>query len=148
MLKTLAAKHRSTVTKMAARHRAKADTPHGPRTCFEANVERAGSKPLVARFGGIPLKRQKTAVLTDRPAGPAYPNKELVRRLRKGQCELCGRTGNAEVHHVRSLADLHRPGQPQPAWAQAMATMRRKSLVTCGDCHSLIHGHPATAPAP
>jgi group II intron reverse transcriptase/maturase len=144
MLKTLAAKHGSSVTKMAARYKAKIDTPHGPRTCFEASVERAGRKPLVARFGGIPLKRQKTAVLTDRiRSGPVYPNKELVRRLRKGQCELCGRTGNAEVHHVRALADLTRPGQPQPEWAKVMAKMRRKSLVTCGDCHDLIHGHPA-----
>jgi group II intron reverse transcriptase/maturase len=147
MLKTLAAKHKSTVTKMAARHKAKIDTPHGPRTCFEAKVERAGRKPLVARFGGIPLKRQKTAVITDRlSTGPLYPNKELVRRLRKGQCELCGRTGSAEVHHVRALADLTRPGQPQPAWAQAMAKMRRKSLVTCGDCHDLIHGQRPALP--
>ncbi|MGH3184712.1 MAG: group II intron reverse transcriptase/maturase, partial [Streptosporangiaceae bacterium] len=59
MLKTLAAKHRSTVTKMARKYKAKAVTPHGPRTCFEASTERAGRKPLVARFGGIPLIRQK-----------------------------------------------------------------------------------------
>ncbi len=32
MLKTLAARHRSTVTKMADRHRAKASTGDGPRT--------------------------------------------------------------------------------------------------------------------
>ena len=51
---------------MAGPHKAKIETPHGPRTWFEARVERAGSKPLVARFGGIPLKRQKNAVLTDR----------------------------------------------------------------------------------
>ena len=66
MLKTLAGKHRSTVSKMAAKHKANIDTPHGPRTCFEASIERDGRKPLVARFGGIPLKRQKKAVLTDR----------------------------------------------------------------------------------
>jgi group II intron reverse transcriptase/maturase len=145
MLKTLASKHGSTVTKMAARHKAKIDTPHGPRTCFEAAVERAGRKPLVARFGGIPLRRQKTAVITDRPpSGPVYPNKELVRRLRKGECELCGRTGNAEVHQVRTLADLARPGQPQPEWTRLMARMRRKTLVVCGDCHELVHGHPAS----
>ena len=71
MLKTLAAKHRSTVTKMARKYKADTDTPHGPRTCFEATVERAGRKPLVARFGGIPLTRQKTAVLIDREPGPA-----------------------------------------------------------------------------
>ncbi len=49
MLKTLAAKHRSTVTKMARKYKAKTATPHGPRTCFEATVERPGRKPLVAR---------------------------------------------------------------------------------------------------
>ena len=40
MLKTLACKHRSSVTKMAARHKAKVETPHGLRTRFEASIER------------------------------------------------------------------------------------------------------------
>ena len=143
MLKTLARKHRSSVSKMAARYKAKIETPHGPRTCFEASVVRVGKDPLVARFGGIPLKRQKTAVLTDRVStGPLYPNKELIRRLQAGSCELCERTDNIQVHHVRALADLNRPGQPQPPWAQVMAKRRRKSLVVCGNCHDRIHGHP------
>ena len=77
MLKTLAAKHGSTVTKMARKYKARIDTPHGPRTCFEASIERAGRKPLVARFGGIPLKRHKKAVLTDRQPVPATSRKEL-----------------------------------------------------------------------
>ena len=59
VLKTLAAKHRSTVAKMARKHKAVTATPHGPRICFEARTERPGRNPLVARFGGIPLKRQK-----------------------------------------------------------------------------------------
>jgi Type II intron maturase len=67
MLKTLAGKHRSTVTRMAARFKAKIQTPYGPRTCFEASVTRDGRSPLVARFGETPLKWQKTAVLTDHP---------------------------------------------------------------------------------
>src|SRR5262249_43795476 len=46
MLKTLAGKHRSSVSKMAARYKAKIDTPHGPRTCFEASVARANREPL------------------------------------------------------------------------------------------------------
>ncbi|WP_410050313.1 hypothetical protein [Actinomadura sp. HBU206391] len=100
---------------------------------------------MVAWFGGIPLKRQKKAVLTDRQhTGPVYPNRRLVTRLLKGRCELCKRTDNMQVHHVRALADLNRPGQPQPQWAQVMAKIRRKALVVCGDCHGLIHGHPAT----
>jgi hypothetical protein len=73
MLKTLAAKHRSTVTKMARKYKAVTATRHGPRVCFEARTERPGRKPLVARFGGIPLKRQKRAVLDDRLPVPAPP---------------------------------------------------------------------------
>jgi group II intron reverse transcriptase/maturase len=146
MLKTLARKHRSSVSRMAARFTAKIATPHGPRTCFEAHVARESKKPLVARFGGIPLKRQKTAVLTDRAStGPIYPNKELIRRLHAGRCEVCTRTDNIQVHHVRQLADLTRPGQPQPDWIQIMGKRRRKALVVCGDCHDRIHGRPATA---
>jgi hypothetical protein len=131
---------------MAARHKAKIVTPHGLRTRFEARVEGEGRKPLVAWFGGIPLKRQKNAVITDRQhTGPVYPNRQLVTRLLKGRCELCKRTDNISVHHVRTLADLNWTDRPQPPWAQFMAKIRRKALVVCGNCHDLIHGHPATA---
>ena len=145
MLKTLASKHRSTVSKMAAKHKAKIQTPHGPRTRFEAIIEHPGSKPLVAWFGGIPLKRQKNAILTDRQhTGPVYPNRQLITRLLKGRCELCGQAQDIQVHHVRTLARLSQPGQPQPEWVKIMATTRRKTLVVCSDCHDLIHQQPAT----
>ena len=42
MLKTLGAKHRSSVTTMAARHKAKIETRDGLRTCFEARKDPAG----------------------------------------------------------------------------------------------------------
>jgi group II intron reverse transcriptase/maturase len=139
MLKTLATRHGSTVTKMARKYKARIDTPHGPRTCFEATTERAGRKPLAARFGGIPLKRQRKAVLTDRQPAPATSRKELITRLRTGRCEWCDQRARVEVHQVRKLADLTRPGRPQPAWAQLMAKMRRKTLVVCPSCHQAIH---------
>jgi hypothetical protein len=147
MLKTLAAKHGSTVTKMAAKHTAKIQTPHGPRTGFQAVIERPGREPLVARFGGIPLKRQKTAVITDRQSAtaPVYPRKELVTRLLRGQCELCGSTESMSVHHIRKLADLAATDS-QPAWAAHMADKRRKSLVVCATCHEAIHTETPTAP--
>ena len=67
LLKTLAAKHRSTVTKIARNHKAIVDTAEGPRVCLRTIVKRGeGSKPLVAWFGGIPLTRQKKATLIDR----------------------------------------------------------------------------------
>jgi group II intron reverse transcriptase/maturase len=147
MLKTLAHRHRSTVTKMARKYKAVTATPYGPRRCFEARVQRDGRKPLVARFGGIPLRRQKKAVLNDRPQGPARPRqRELVTRLLAGQCEWCEQPARVEAHQVRNLADLTRPGQLQPAWARLMARKRRKTLIVCAPCHTAIHtGNPATA---
>jgi group II intron reverse transcriptase/maturase len=141
LLKTLAAKHDSTVSKMAARYKAAIETPHGPRTCFEAVRIREGSqKPLVARFGGIPLKRRKNAVIIDRaPGRDPYPRKEIITRLQRNRCELCQHSGQVQVHHVARLADLAYPGPGQPAWARLMAKRRRKSLVVCPSCHDQIH---------
>ena len=145
MLKTLAAKHQSTVTKMAARYKAKIETPHGLRTCFEARVPRTGKKDLVARFGGIPLKPDRNRVITDPAPVPApMPRKELIHRLRAGRCELCGQNGTVAVHQVAKLTRLGTPGPGQPAWAALMARKRRKTLVVCQPCHEVIHAAPVT----
>jgi group II intron reverse transcriptase/maturase len=147
LLKTLAGKHGSTVSKMARKYRATIVTPHGPRVCLQVSVDRGeGRRPLIARFGGIPLKRQKNAVLTDRePAHTAPRRRQLITRLLTGRCELCKRDQDVEVHHVRKLADLVRPGQPQPEWAEMMAKRRRKTLVVCGTCHDIIHSRQPAA---
>jgi group II intron reverse transcriptase/maturase len=144
MLKTLAAKHKSTVAKTAARYKAKVETPHGLRTCLEARIRRDGKPDLVARFGGIPLVRKKNAVLRDTVTRPVpHPRKELVHRLLKRRCELCEEAGAVLVHQVRKLASLGEPGPGQPAWAAEMARMRRKTLIVCRACHDAIHGQPA-----
>jgi group II intron reverse transcriptase/maturase len=145
MLKTLAAKHRSSAAKMAARHKAEAITSDGPRTCFEARRKREGRKDLVARFGGIPLKQNRRAVIADPAPVPVHPpRRELVRRLRRRQCELCEQGATVAVHQVAALADLGRPGPGQPAWAALMARMRRKTLIVCTACHEHIHAAPVT----
>jgi hypothetical protein len=147
MLKTLACKYDSTVPKMAAKYKATIDTPHGPRVCIQVSTDRGdGRKPLVARFGGIPLKRQKKTVLDDRrPAPITVHRKELIFRLQARRCELCEQRMDVHVHHVRKLADLAIPGQPQPAWAQLMVKKRRKTLVVCAACHDEIHVRQLTA---
>jgi group II intron reverse transcriptase/maturase len=146
MLKTLACKYDSTGQKMTAKYRAKIETPHGLRTCLQVAVERNGRNPLVARFGGIPLKRQQEAVLTDRiPERIIYPRKELPLRLLRGRCEICEQQDDVVMHHVRKLADLGQPGPSQPAWAKLMAKRRRKTLAVCTTCHNAIHAETPTA---
>src|SRR5467141_1080600 len=145
MLKTLAAKHRSTVTTMAARHKAKIETRDGLRTCFEARKHREGKQDLVARFGGISLQQDRRAVIRDPAPAPApYPRKELVRRLRKQECELCETGTTVAVHQVTGLRALGKPGPGQPVWAALMARMRRKTLIVCAACHDWIHANPVT----
>jgi group II intron reverse transcriptase/maturase len=143
MLRTLARKHRSSVAKMAARHKAKIETSDGLRTCFEARKHREGKKDLVARFGGIILRQDRRAVIRDpAPAPAAYPRKELVKRLRTRECELCETGTTVTVHQVTGLKTLGKPGPGQPAWAALMAKMRRKTLIVCAPCHDWIHANP------
>ena len=146
LLKTLAGKHGSSVSKMARKYAATIETPHGPRQCMQVRVEHdEGRKPLVATFGGIPLRRQKNAVLIDRqPVREPARGSELIRRLQAGRCELCDQTATVQVHQIRNLAVLHRPGQPQLEWMQAMAKRRRKTLIVCATCHAKIHHEQPT----
>ena len=145
MLKTLSAKHGSTVSKMAARHKATAETRDGLRTCFEARKHREGKPDLIARFGGIILRQDRRAVIRDPAPAPApYPRKELIKRLRKRECELCETGTTVAVHQVTGLRELGKPGPGQPAWAALMAKMRRKTLIVCAACHDWIHANPVT----
>jgi len=143
MLKTLAAKHQSTVSKMAARHKAKAETGDGPRTCFEARRRRRGKPDLVARFGGIILRQDRRAVITEPvPVRVRVPRRELLARLRQRECELCETGTTVAVHQVAGIRELGKPGPGQPAWAALMAKMRRKTLIVCSPCHDWIHANP------
>ena len=148
--KTLAGKHDSSVSKMARKYAATIQTPHGPRACLQVSVERGGArKPLVATFGGIPLRRQRNAILTDRQPVPAVvPRSELVRRLLAGRCEICGDADKMQVHQIRKLADLEKPWAERPEWMCLMTRRRRKTLVVCGPCHADIHdGRPIASTA-
>jgi len=148
LLKTLAGKHHSTVPKMARRYKTLVETPAGPRTCLQVRIDRdEGRKPLIARFGGIPLIRQRTAVLTDRsPVLASSRRNELIHRLIAESCELCQTRTDLEVHHIRKLADLNRSGRPEPpSWKHLMAMRRRKTLVICRSCHEDIHAGRPTA---
>ncbi len=143
LAKTLANKHKTTSAKIFRRYKSTVQTAHGERACLEVVEQRGeGKRPLVARFGGIPLKRNRQAVLVDRkPTRNRTERNELIQRLLADTCELCEATADIEVHHVRALRDLNVKGQrSKPKWVQVMAARRRKTLVVCRPCHLTIHG--------
>jgi hypothetical protein len=147
LLKTLAGKHKSSVAAMAQKYKATTETAHGPRKCLKVVVPREnGKKPLVAQFGGIPLQRKQDAILVDHAPQLYMTNRsELLQRVFADTCELCGSQKQVEVHHIRKLADLEKPGKAEkPKWMRLMLTRRRKTLVVCRRCHENIHAGRST----
>ena len=150
LLKTLASKYRSTKRRMALKYRATVATPAGPRKCIQVVIPRERKTPLVARFGGISLRRRRVRPILKQPADIGRHNwigrVEIIQRLLADLCEICGSSQNVEVHHVRKLADLQTKGRKEkPLHVRIMAARRRKTLVLCRLCHDDLHaGRPLT----
>ena len=142
MLRTLAAKHKTTIRTEQRRTAGIRQTPDGPRRCYQITVEREGKKPLVSYFGGISLSYKKNAIIEDKPLQPIAfrPGPDLLVRLAAEICELCGSEQNVEVHHIRKLKDLKLKGRKErPRWVRYMAARQRKTLVLCTSCHDDLH---------
>jgi group II intron reverse transcriptase/maturase len=142
LARTLAAKHRLSAGRIMRKYQTMVSSPHGKLKAMQVVIHRGeNKKPLVAQFGGLELRRQEAAVINDRP--PEVYNtrrSEILQRLLADQCELCGSEDNCEVHHVRKLADIDRPGQKEKSsWVKRMISRRRKTLVVCRKCHGEIH---------
>lgn len=107
-----------------------------------AQVNRPGKEPLRAVWGEETLNYD--------PNGQQKPQKrtggtvELVKRLLADKCEWCGVRGRMEVHHIRALKDLQKPGRERiPEWKKRMSARKRKTMVLCEQCHDKItHGRP------
>ena len=142
LARTLANKYKTTCTKVFRRYKSVVQTEHGERTCLKAEAPRGnGERPYVAYFGGIPLKRNRQAVLVDQtPQRFGFQRNELVTRLLAEECEMCESKMKVEVHHIRALRDLNVKGRrPKPQWVQIMAARKRLTLVVCRTCHMDIH---------
>jgi hypothetical protein len=135
LAKTLGAKLRITATQAFQRYKTDIHTREGTYKGLRATVEEDG-KTLVAQWGGISLKRNIKAKLDDNPPMAWITRTELEQRLLADTCERCGSHDRIQVHHVRGLRDLDKPGRsPKPDWVKLMAARRRKTLVLCHPCH-------------
>jgi len=141
LLKTLAAKHKISVATARKTYHKTVKLPLGLRQCIMVTIEREGKTPLVARFGGISLKRNPKATISDLPTTRLKPtHSELLKRLLANTCEICGSTKHIQVHHVHALKDLKVKGRKEkPLWMQIMSARKRKTLVVCKKYHDAIH---------
>jgi RNA-directed DNA polymerase len=131
LLKTLAAKHKTTVGKVVRRLQRGSDLIY----TYQINNKTRQLKVFALKD----VKPGPKSWEVDRVAQTAvftYSRTELLRRLQADRCEYCGtEKGYSEVHHVRKLRDL----QGKERWEQVMSAMRRKTLVLCIACHHLLH---------
>ena len=142
LAKTLANKHKTGVTAILAKYHATIQTDQGTMKCLKVEVPRPDKPPLVATFGGIPLRRKTTVLLQDEipRAHYGWRQTDIIKRMLADVCELCGSKGNCEVHHIHRMKDLHKPGRREkPEWMKRMITLRRKTLVLCEACHHAVH---------
>lgn len=157
LMKTLASKFRCRVSVIRKKYQVVLpDFGDGPQKVLRVVMERPGKDPLVAVFGGIPFTRMPdgkgTADFDFQKAwyAPDRKKSEVVQRLLVGKCELCGTDGiPLEVHHIRKLADIDRPGRrPKATWEKIMSARKRKTLVVCTRCHDDITYGRYDGPSP
>jgi group II intron reverse transcriptase/maturase len=151
LTKTLASKFKCKVSSIYRRYAANVLD----RKVLQVVVKRPDKEPLIATFGGIPFERipDGRGVVDFRFESAwfkqASKRSEVVQRLLAGKCELCGIKGEpVQVHHIRKLADIDRPGRrPKAGWERIMSARKRKTLVVCADCHRIIHAGRYNGPA-
>ncbi len=111
---------------------------------LQVTILREKKKPLIATWGGIPLRTKPKAILNEKISHQWDTRNELLKRMLAEECEGCGSTEQVEVHHIRALKDLEKyTGREKPQWVRVMAARRRKTLVLCRTCHMDLHaGRP------
>ena len=131
-LKTLAAKHKNTISKMI-------QTYHNGKSWAIPYLTKLGVKYTSI----VKLADCKQGWVDDViPRKNRFSRKRTIQeRLNARVCELCN-TKDAEsyeIHHVGSLKKLGNLGNL--LWEKVMKKKRRKTLVVCEYCHShIIHG--------
>jgi group II intron reverse transcriptase/maturase len=142
LLKTLAGKHRRKLSETIRLYR----VPDQEYTTFRATLARPGKEPLTATFGGMSLKKNPDGMGKDGfDAARAWSSltstrSEAVQHLLFKVCLLCGEVGAVQMHHIRKLTDIDRPGRrPKERWEKIMTARRRKMIPVCAGCHEDIH---------
>jgi len=148
LTKTLASKYKMSMLKVYEKYGAKIVVDGKEYKGLQVTVPKPDErkKPLIATWGGIPLKWNVKATLEDDPPKLYNNRSELVQRLLADFCELCGSEKDVAVHHVQAMRKLHEyPGRPKPEWVKRMIALRRKTLILCKRCHEATeHGLPIT----
>ncbi len=144
LMKTLAAKHKTTAQSIKKKHRKTIMVENKEYQVLQASIPRKNKEPLVATWGGVSLAWDIKATIKEQPKKLYAGRTELELRLLAETCEYCGSQEDVEVHHVRAMKQLHEyPGRTKPEWVKRMIALKRKTMPLCRTCHDDLHaGRP------
>jgi group II intron reverse transcriptase/maturase len=132
LFKTLAAKHRSSVKKIALQLKT------GDDFVYRYRVKGEEKEIKVYKLKDLTPEPKTWEKIDLLPDTRIYERRsEILDRMNAQICEYCGREdGYFEVHHVRKLSDM-KDGKEQ--WQKRMIARQRKTMVLCVECHDLLH---------
>jgi group II intron reverse transcriptase/maturase len=133
LFKTLAAKHKRSVSKIAKQLK----TDDGYALTIRQREETRRIKIFRLKDLKIPEQDDRNIDPLPNTFALTLSRSELIRRLNTEKCEYCEtREGPFQVHHIRKLKDV---AQGKQLWQQMMAARHRKTLVLCLSCHRSLH---------
>jgi Retron-type reverse transcriptase len=131
-LKTLANKHKSSISKVLAMFKdgqGKWGIPYETKT--------GAKRRYFAKYTDCKGASNPTDIANNSAVVYGYSVNTLENRLKAKVCELCGtaESEHYQIHHVNKLKNL----KGKETWKKMMLAKRRKTLVVCGKCHYEIH---------
>jgi group II intron reverse transcriptase/maturase len=131
-LKTLAAKHKSKISKVVKQYRDKQGSwgiPYKTKT--------GKSRLYFARYQDCKKTRKVSDTRANALEMHINSRTTFDQRLKARKCELCGSTESDryEIHHVNKVKNL----KGKIHWERVMISKNRKTMVLCYECHHRIH---------
>lgn len=131
-LKTLAAKHRSSIGKIKQKYR---DKNGG--WCIPYETKKGTKQLHLAKYSDSRKVKNPSDTVSSVAIIHKNTRSTFEHRLKARVCELCGTTESEhyQIHHVNKIKNL----EGKEPWKIMMISKRRKTMVLCLECHTKIH---------
>lgn len=131
-LKTLAAKHKSSISKIKQKFK-----DSSGKWAIPYETKNTSKYTYFANYADCEKLKDFTDTISNAYLTYGASITTFESRLKVQKCELCGTTDseNYELHHVNKAKNL----KGKNLWERAMIAKRRKTLVVCENCHHKIH---------
>lgn len=131
-VKTLAAKHRTSLKKMRDKY------AFGKGWGIPYETKSGRTIAIIPTYQDCANTKEFSDTKPILTVQHLHSRNTFEERLKAHKCELCGTETSLyyEIHHVNKVKNL----KGKAVWEQIMIAKRRKTLVVCRECHKRIHG--------